>query len=134
MVMSQNLVIKPASPDHFDVLPDWLYNAKLNLTVNRLLYKDWPNEANQRQHYRGAIEGGAKDPNMTYHLAVDVENEPLGFLVLARKQVEDQETARKEEQRPTDFMNEDVFAEVIRATSAVAAVTNAEAHVGESTE
>jgi hypothetical protein len=131
--MSQNSTIRPASPADFDFLSDWLFKAKLGLTVNRLLYKNWPNETSQRQQYRGAIEGGAKDPLMSYHIALDAENEPIGFIALTKKGFQEQPVEKSGSEKAPDFMNEDVYAEVIRATSAVAKVLNAETHLGTST-
>jgi hypothetical protein len=60
--------------------------SKLSLTINRLLFKDWPNHAAQKPLYTGAVEGGFADPSVTNLKVVDNgSGEIVGYLGLTRK-------------------------------------------------
>lgn len=47
--------LRPVQSSDIPVLGDLLYNSKLALTINRLLFKDWPNEAAQRRNYAAVL-------------------------------------------------------------------------------
>ena len=82
--MSAEFTIEPAERSDSAVFTDYLFTSKLDLTVNRLLYKDWPNEDAQRAHYADAVERGWND-GMSYYKAVDKRGHILGFVALERK-------------------------------------------------
>ncbi|KAE8141607.1 hypothetical protein BDV38DRAFT_278960 [Aspergillus pseudotamarii] len=46
-----NYTIRPVELSDIPALGDLLYTSKLALTINRLLFRNWPNEAVQRQNY-----------------------------------------------------------------------------------
>ncbi|KAL2830968.1 hypothetical protein BJY01DRAFT_254466 [Aspergillus pseudoustus] len=72
-------------PAHITETAELLYISKLGLTINRLLFKDWPNEAMQRKNYTSVIENlpGSEFEGIT---AVDeVSGEVLAHLAIRRK-------------------------------------------------
>ncbi|KAL4884886.1 acyl-CoA N-acyltransferase [Aspergillus karnatakaensis] len=77
--------IRPFQPSDLAQSTEILYNAKLGLTINRLLYKNWPNAAAQRQNYRSTLEN--LDPATMESLTV-VDNdtgEVVGHITVTRK-------------------------------------------------
>ncbi len=48
-----------------------LYPQKLALTINRLLFRDWPNETEQKSIYTGAVESALRDPSVECLKAVN---------------------------------------------------------------
>lgn len=82
---SSSYTLRPVQPSDAAVLGDILYTSKIALTVNRLLFKDWPNEAVQRQSYTSTIEG--LDDSMAGSVSVVDNNsgEVVGLLALTRR-------------------------------------------------
>lgn len=86
---NQNIMgisILPVAGSDLPKLAEFVHSAKLCLTINRLLYLNWPNDAAQKPQYRRAVESSFKNDNVQCLKAVDEEsNELVGYLVLTRK-------------------------------------------------
>lgn len=96
-----NYSILPVSSSDLPTLATFVHSSKRSLTINRLLFKDWPNEVAQKPLYTHAIESAFKDPSTDSLKVVDDESgDTPGFLVLTRKRPTDTE-------RPTDKENRD---------------------------
>ncbi|KAF2737629.1 hypothetical protein EJ04DRAFT_510077 [Polyplosphaeria fusca] len=57
--------ILPVTIDDVPTLGGFLASSKLQLAINRFLFKDWPNEAAQLANYTQAVGHGLSDPNVT---------------------------------------------------------------------
>ena len=77
--------ILPVTTADIDTLGRHLFSSKLNLTINRLLYLDWPNEAVQVPQYTRAISTSLADPAVEDLKVVDEEGEMLGYVALTRR-------------------------------------------------
>ncbi|RDW62086.1 hypothetical protein BP6252_11519 [Coleophoma cylindrospora] len=78
--------IVPITAEDLPTLAAFVYTSKQQLTINRVLWKDWPNEAAQRANYTNAVEGAFKDPlSETFKVVDDESGEILGHVVLSRK-------------------------------------------------
>ncbi|CBF83282.1 hypothetical protein AN3162.2 [Aspergillus nidulans FGSC A4] len=73
-----------------DALEELLFTSKLSLTINRLLFKDWPNEAAQRRNYRAALENQDFESDDRERLGVidNASGKLIGFIALCRRQPE----------------------------------------------
>lgn len=83
--MPENYTFRPVKSSDATVLGAILYRSKRALTINRLLFNDWPNEAVQLQNYTSTIE--SMDESMADSLCV-VDNssgEVIGLLALSRR-------------------------------------------------
>lgn len=119
--MPENYTLCPIEPSDIHPLADLLYTSKLALTINRLLFRSWPNEAIQRNNYLSALEG--LDPSMSESLSVidDQSGEPVGLLALNRRRPADAPSGNdpegekpKQQQEISDFFNPEVLATVGR--------------------
>lgn len=83
--MPENYTFRPVQPSDAKVLGGILYRSKLALTINRLLFKNWPNEAAQLQNYTSTIEG--MDESMADSLSVvdNASGDVIGLLALSRR-------------------------------------------------
>ncbi|KAH6972181.1 acyl-CoA N-acyltransferase [Ilyonectria sp. MPI-CAGE-AT-0026] len=120
--------ILPVESSDLATLAEFVYESKLNLTINRLLYKDWPNEVAQRHQYALAVEGGFKNPETESLKVVDASGEIVGYLALTRihpKSTEKpvDEDKWSQQQSATDVFNQDVLNAVIQGVAEVAEVT-----------
>ncbi|EXJ92879.1 hypothetical protein A1O3_01433 [Capronia epimyces CBS 606.96] len=78
--------ILPVVESDVPLLGELLFQSKLQLTINRLLWNDWPNEAAQRPQYARAVRGGFNDDSVENLKVVDNKTgEIIGFLGLSRK-------------------------------------------------
>lgn len=78
--------ILPITSDDLPTLAEFLFASKLQLAINRFLFKDWPNEPAQRAIYTGAAEGGFNDPDSASLKVVnDMSGEMVGHLVLTHR-------------------------------------------------
>jgi hypothetical protein len=73
------------SPDNLPTLIQFLHESKLSLTINRLLWKDWPNDICQRPQYINAIESSFKSESSEIFKAVDETGTIIGHLVLTHR-------------------------------------------------
>lgn len=85
--MSAQFLISAPEEKDIKVLGGLLLRSKLSLTINRLLWKNWPNETAQREQYTAAVEGAFKDPNMLDLRAVDKETGQIaGYVCFTKKE------------------------------------------------
>jgi hypothetical protein len=94
-----------------------LRDAKLELTINRLLFNDWPNDEAQKPVYEGAVRGGFNDPATESWKVVDDETGAMvGYLSLTRKTPSKDAVEMKVGvglPKAPEGMNEDVFRTVV---------------------
>lgn len=94
-----------------------LYEAKIALPINRLLWKDWPNTSVQHSHYVVALESSFDSDSVDIYKVVEASFTMvsiIGYIVISHKQAvlpEDGAEASGQD-IPTDFMPE-VYKEVM---------------------
>jgi hypothetical protein len=99
--------------------------SKLPLTINRLLYKNWPNEEAQLAQCTKAIEGAFTNPlNVLFFKAVDNKSgEIVGHIAVTRKPIGTNgpgpaiTIAENGKPKVPDGMNEEVFRAVMNSTA-----------------
>lgn len=122
--------IASVSEPDLPFLANFIHAAKLSLSINRLIFKDWPNEALQKQVYSNAVQDGYSNPLMKCFKAVDVDsNEIVGYFVLARKRpvkksLTDSGSEGVQQAIPDGF-NLGLFRELTNATIQIAKQTDA---------
>ena len=92
--------------------------SKLSLTINRLLFTNWPNHETQKPLYTAAIEGGFANPDVANLKAVDEKGEIVAYLGLTRKRVGNGEVKGPSGGVPEGMVRE-VLSEVMRAVGEV---------------
>ncbi|KAI1416419.1 hypothetical protein F5Y13DRAFT_186038 [Hypoxylon sp. FL1857] len=81
-----NYGVLPAVEADIPILTDFLQASKLQLAINRFLFRDWPAEAAQRANYGAAIESGLKNPQTTSLKVVhDDSGKIVAHLYLTRR-------------------------------------------------
>ncbi|RDW86897.1 GNAT family N-acetyltransferase [Aspergillus mulundensis] len=123
-----NFTFRQVERSDVDTLEGLLFTSKLSLTINKLLFKNWPNEAVQRRNYRSALEGLDFDNSDRESLTVvdDELGKIIGHLALYRREpqtpVQDdiecgqsQAASATEQADIPDFFNADVLNAVIEA-------------------
>jgi hypothetical protein len=127
--------IHPVTSDDLPTLIQFLHESKLALTINRLLWKDWPNDICQRPQYINAIESSFKSESCEIFKAVDDESGMIvGHLVLTlRKPATSEVRAATEEgdEKPKipNGINEEVLAVVAKFAAEVETLKDVE-HFG----
>ncbi|KAL4775397.1 acyl-CoA N-acyltransferase [Aspergillus nidulans var. acristatus] len=109
-----------------DALEELLFTSKLSLTINRLLFNDWPNEAAQRRNYRAALEHQDFESDDRESLGVidNASGKLIGYIALCRRQPEPEtqaaspsvEDSEKQMNIPEHF-NPEVYNAVMKAVS-----------------
>ncbi|KAK7413913.1 hypothetical protein QQX98_007180 [Neonectria punicea] len=113
--MASSSTVLPVTSSDLLTLAGFLYASKLSLTINRLIYKDWPAEAVQKRNYAKSIETSFNDSSDECLKAVDdVSGEILGFVVLTKKHPIDtedlsSEKAREEKRVPIEDLDPELF-------------------------
>lgn len=78
--------IHPIASHDQPALTNLLHSSKLSLTINQLLFKDWPNEAVQKPLYAGSVGSAFSDPAAECLKVVDdMSGDIVGYLVLSRE-------------------------------------------------
>ncbi|KAM0426072.1 hypothetical protein ACHAPT_008703 [Fusarium lateritium] len=122
--------ILPVVSSDLPTLVEFVHSSKRCLTINRLLYHDWPSDAVQKAQYRQAVELAFNAQSIQCLKAVDEEsNEVVGYLVLAPKtpieMKEGTETSSGNKKRSVpEGMNAAVLAAVENAVLEIKAETN----------
>jgi hypothetical protein len=120
-----NHSILPVSASDLPTLAQFLRSSKLQLAINRFLFKDWPNEAAQIANYTSTVESGFKDPDpSTDRLKVvnDKSGEIVAHLVLTRKRPSSTKASTDQEdenQNVPDGVDPEVFTMVTKAVTEV---------------
>ena len=147
--------IVPITKDDIPTLAKLLCDSKLQLTINRLLFKDWPNEVAQVPNYTMAVEGGFVNPDNEAFKAIDDKGESkcssvrpphrtaadssllavLGHLALTRIRPKRSESATvlKGDQKVPDHFNRDIFAWVMKTVGEIDEDFKGIDHYGETT-
>ncbi|KAL3461728.1 acyl-CoA N-acyltransferase [Aspergillus heterothallicus] len=76
----QGFKLTPFTPAHIPETAELLFTAKLGLTINRLLFKNWPNETVQRQHYTAVLEDTSASGIESLSVVDEVSGQVLGHL------------------------------------------------------
>lgn len=119
-----NYSILPVQETDLDFLANFVHTAKLRLSINRLLFQDWPNDPIQTQMYTAAVRSGFEDPTTQCFKAVDNHsNEIVGYFVLARKRPSQKppqyEMSESSSQDTPEGLNPLLFAEVMAASAKI---------------
>jgi hypothetical protein len=127
--------IHPVTSKDLPTLIQFLHESKLALTINRLLWKDWPNDICQRPQYINAIESSFKSEWCEIFKAVDDESGTIvGHLVLTLRKPagEAKPPAEEGDGKPKipNGINEEVLAVVATFAPEVETLKNVE-HLGE---
>lgn len=128
--------ILPVVDSDLPMLAEFVHSAKLSLTLNRLLYLDWPNDAAQKPVYRSAVESSFNDDTVQCLKAVDEESSELvGYLVLTRKSpVEGRKDTEigsdAEEQSVPEGMHAGVWSAITNAAVEINRETESLDHLG----
>lgn len=122
--MALDYSIHPVVASDLSALGKFIHSAKLALSINRLIFLDWPNEELQSKSYYQAVQSGHENPAAECFKAVDnVTEEIIGYIVLGRKQPEESENLDREvkaDQNVPDGLNPPLLAEVVNATTQIA--------------
>jgi hypothetical protein len=112
--------ILPVSKPDLPILANSVKESKLPLAINRLLFKDWPNEAAQKANYTRPNESTFNDPSVKMWKAVDNQSgEIIAHLVLTRKVTDT--TAQNGDEVPNvpDGMVPEVFTTIIKTIAEI---------------
>lgn len=128
--------ILPVVRTDLPTLTGFVHSSKLRLTINRLLYLDWPNDAAQKPQYRNTVESSFNNDAVHCLKAVDEEsNELIGYLVLTPKTPfeeggDDEIGKDSKEQSVPEGMHAGVLSAVISAMAEINQETDSLGHLG----
>ncbi|CEL10582.1 hypothetical protein ASPCAL13699 [Aspergillus calidoustus] len=116
---SSSYTLVPFSPSRIPQTAELLFTSKLGLTINRLLFKNWPNEEIQRRNYTAVLEGQPRSGSEALSVLDEVSGEVLGHLSITRKRplqekkdnIEEEKAGEGKQEVP-DFFNPEVLAAV----------------------
>lgn len=117
--------IEPVVATDLPTLGQLIHSAKLGLSINRLIFLDWPNEKVQSSLYSQAVQSGHENPSTECFKAVDnITQEIIGYIVLARiSPQESEDDSDKEKGAQTQItpegVNPPLLAEVNGAVSEI---------------
>ncbi|KAL4782615.1 hypothetical protein BJX76DRAFT_332286 [Aspergillus varians] len=83
---SNNYTIRPMEPSDIPETSELLYESKLALMVNRLLFKNWPNEEIQRKNYRSVFDNLEHSPGDKLSVIANASGEVVGHFTVTRRQ------------------------------------------------
>lgn len=102
-------VILPVVHTDLPILAEYIHSYKIELTTNRLLFHNWPNDSAQKPIYRQAVQSAFHDPDVVSLKAVNARSQELvGYLVLTRKKPGTTKKLGREESMYPEGMNPDV--------------------------
>lgn len=78
--------IEPVTSNDLSFLSEFIHSAKLALTINRLVFLDWPNEQLQSKLYSRAVHSGYENPSVDCFKAVDNNTQEIIGYIVMRKQ------------------------------------------------
>lgn len=129
--------VLPATQSDLTAIAALLQASKLPLVINRILYKDWPNEGAQLAQCTRAIQGGFKNPASEMLKVVDNStDEIIGHLVLKHRNYKTEERANtpvekpEEEQNVPDGMVPEVFHMVVDGAAEIDSAMEGIEHLG----
>ncbi|KAF1809449.1 hypothetical protein P152DRAFT_476365 [Eremomyces bilateralis CBS 781.70] len=114
-----NHSILPLEESDIPSLARHVQASKLELSINRFLWKDWPNEAGQAVNSRQAIEGSfARSDSDRFKVVKDDTGEIVGHLVITHKRpVPQEEGGNPVKPEVQKEMNPEILDWVIRASA-----------------
>lgn len=126
--------IEPVTSNDLPFLSKFIHSAKLALSINCLIFLDWPNEPLQNKLYSRAVRSGYEDPSIDCFKAVDNNNntqEIIGYIAMRKQSAPKPEEAFKETSKEQEAsgdsvphgLNPPLFAEVNNAVSEIAECT-----------
>lgn len=128
--------ILPATAVDVPAIGAAVHTSKQSLTVNRLLFHDWPNEEAQKPIYLGAVQAGLEDPNFEQWKVVHLESgEIVGHVCLTRKQAMGTTKSDSMPTKPDEVpagMNAKVFQIVIDTVQKLDVDLSSYDHIGSS--
>ena len=133
---TSNYSLQPVTSQDLPTLIQFLHESKLALTINRLLWKDWPNDICQRPQYTNAIESSFKSELCDVFKAVDdASGAIVGHLVLTLRRPASSEAEKSIEEgdvkpKAPNGINEEVLAAVAKFSVEVETLKDVE-HLGE---
>jgi hypothetical protein len=133
---TNNYSAQPVTSEDLPTLIQFLHESKLALTINRLLWKDCPNDICQRPQYINAIESSFKSESCEVFKAVDDESGAIvGHLVLTLRKPASSEIKAAVEERDgkpkiPNGINEELLAAVAKFATEVGMLRDVE-HLGE---
>jgi hypothetical protein len=88
---------QPILQQDVPTIGSFLFDSKLRLSVNRLLYEDWPATSTQKTHYTNVVQEALQNnQNMdTWKVVEDETNGIVGHLFLTRYRSTSTETTRE---------------------------------------
>lgn len=129
---SDKYTIRPFETGDVTATGELLFTQKLGLTINRLLFKNWPNEEAQRKNYTSTLAN--LDPASMESLTV-VENasgEIVGHLTMTRKKPapKTENPGNGKEGEVPDHFNPAVLSTVMKVAGELDAVMKDTDHIG----
>ncbi|KAL3490071.1 hypothetical protein BJX62DRAFT_207940 [Aspergillus germanicus] len=114
-------ILTPFTPSHIPQTSELLFTSKLALTINRLLFKNWPNEAVQRRNYTAVLDSLPRSGVEALSVLDEDSGEVLAHLSLTRKRAVEkgnkEEEKAVEEQEVPDFFDPEVLSAVHAAVA-----------------
>ncbi|KAJ0422004.1 hypothetical protein BJY00DRAFT_311406 [Aspergillus carlsbadensis] len=122
--------LTPFDASHIPQTAELLLASKLGLTINRLLFNNWPNEAVQRRNYTAVLENLSGSGIEALSVLDERSGDVVGHLSITRKmpvqgmsmsmgasEEEEEDGLRKAPQDVPDFFNREVLAAVQAAVT-----------------
>ena len=130
MATSVDYSILPIAPDDTSSVARMLCDAKITLSINRFLFKDWPNPAAQWENYSNAIKSGFGDPDRESVKVVDNKTgNIIGHFVTTHQKPQDKqpEPANKD----ADYLVPEILNLVMDAVKGLQKGVEGIEHIGE---
>lgn len=124
--MAKSIILERVEEKDLDELTTLLHANKLDLSINRLIIKDWPNDEAQRKLYRGALEGALHSTDIEDWKAVDNETGAIAGYVaytVQRPKTEDTMPSRGPEDAVPEGVVPEVFKAITQATNVITRAT-----------
>jgi ribosomal protein S18 acetylase RimI-like enzyme len=112
--------ILPVTDADLGIIGDLVHSCKLELTINRLLFYNWPNDDAQKPQYAAAVQRGFNNPSAECYKAVDDESgEILGYVIFTRNRPTGTEQSKEEEQDVPRGVKPEVLSAVNNAAAEI---------------
>lgn len=125
MMSIPNHTIVLSTASDVPVLAQYLTASKLQLAINRFIFKDWPNEPKQLEHYTSQIESAHDDPQTSSYKIVDDRSGYIVAHLVVTKQgamvAGGQSALKADAESPTipDYIVPEAFLTVMKAAQEV---------------
>lgn len=131
---SDKYTIRPFEAGDIAETGELLFTQKLGLTINRLLFKNWPNEEVQRKNYTTTLANLDPDTMESLTVVENASGDIVGHLSMSRKKPApkaDENSGNGNEGEVPDHFNADVLATVMNVAGELDAVMKDTDHIGE---